>query len=303
MADSPRDPDAVSGTAEETTVSEAARTRGSLATAGALSRLRRFITAPFGLIYRYREMLLQTVRADVRSRYAGSVLGLAWLVVYPLLFLGAYSLVYVYVFKARIGAYTSSEYVLHIFCGLVPFLAFAESLGAGVPSVTGNRNLIRNTMFPVELVPVKTVIASQSTHLAAAGILLVALGFCGRLTVYSLFLPILIVAQLMLSVGIIWVLSSLNVFARDLQNAVAVMTLLLMLVSPIAYDASMLPEGVRHLLLLNPLYYIVVSWQELLMAGRFPAGALAALLAISALSGSAGLAFFKRMKRVFADNV
>ncbi|MCD6404593.1 MAG: ABC transporter permease [Planctomycetes bacterium] len=248
-------------------------------------------------------MLVRTVRSDVRARYAGSVLGLAWLVLYPLLFLGAYSLVYIYIFNARFGLYKSHEYVLHIFCGLVPFLAFTESLAAGVPSVTGNSNLIKNTLFPIELVPVKVVLASQCTHLAAAGILFVALGLCGRLTVYAALFPVVFLAQLLLSMGVIWVLSSLNVFVRDLQNAVAILTLLLMLVSPIAYSVSDLPPGVHRLLLLNPLYYIVVSWQEILMAGHFPGRVLATLCIISVASACLGLRFFTRMKRVFADNV
>jgi lipopolysaccharide transport system permease protein len=263
-----------------------------------------FVANPLSLLWRHRELLRQTVRNDLRARYAGSVLGLAWLVLYPLLFLGAYALVYIYVFKVRFDLFDSNQYVVLIFCGLIPFLAFAEALGAGVSSVTSNASLIKNTLFPIELIPLKAVLVSQGMQVVGTVLLLVAIALLGKVTLWVLLLPLIWMAQLAFCAGLMWILSSLNVYLRDLQNVVSLAVLLLMMVSPIAYTADMVPEGLRGLLKINPLYYLIVSYQDCLLIGRFPRdGALWVVLAMAAVVFLCGYWFFSRMKTVFADNV
>jgi lipopolysaccharide transport system permease protein len=265
---------------------------------------RGFLVAPFLLLWQHRHLLWQTVRNDLRARYAGSVLGLAWLVLYPLLFLGAYALVYLYVFKVRFALFDSAEYVALMFCGLVPFLAFAEALGAGIPAVTSNAHLVKNTLFPIDLIPVKAVLNGVLGQLSGIGLLLAALGLLGRLTPFALLLPAVILAQLAFTIGVVWVLSAMNVYLRDLQHIVALLTLLLMLLTPIAYTAEMAPDRLRSLLTLNPLYYIVVCYQEVLMMGRWPVGHMLERLAL--LGGSAfivGYWFFARLKSAFVDEL
>src|SRR5687768_14032083 len=107
------------------------------------------LTRPFALIYAHRRMLAATTCNDVKARFAGSVIGPAWVVLYPTLLLGAYAMVYVFIFKVRLGVMNPAEYVALIFCGLVPFIGFSEALGNGVSSVTGNASLVRNTLFPI----------------------------------------------------------------------------------------------------------------------------------------------------------
>lgn len=262
------------------------------------------ILAPFILLYKYRRLLWQTTLNDIRSRFAGSVLGLVWLFFYPLLLLGAYALIYVYIFKVRFQLFDSNEYVALIFCGLIPFLGFAEALGFGVGSVVANSSLIKNTMFPIELVPVKSVLSSQSTQVAGMLMLIVVLVFLGK---YSPWMPFFIIVwflQLLFSMGIIWILSSINVFARDLQNIVSVMVIFLMMISPIAYTEDMIPVEMRMLIRLNPLYYIIISYQDIMMFGQFPRGDIFwILLLISISTFYLGYWFFRKMKQVFVDNV
>jgi lipopolysaccharide transport system permease protein len=263
-----------------------------------------FFSSPIALLWRHRVLLWQTTRSDIRARYAGSLLGLAWLLIYPLLFLGTYALVYIYLFNARYQIFDANEYVLLIFCGLVPFIGFSEGLGLGVVSVSGNAGLIKNTLFPIELIPAKAVLTSQCTQAGGMCLLVIALGVMGKLTWWALLLPVVWALQLAFTLGIIWILSSLNVILRDLQNTIAVVTLMLMMVSPIAYTAEMIPEGVRPYLWLNPLYYMITSYQDALMLGRWPAhGVLWGLVGAAAVSFFGGFWFFGRMKRVFLDNV
>jgi lipopolysaccharide transport system permease protein len=262
------------------------------------------VSAPLGLLWRHRSLLLHTTVNDIRARFAGSLLGLAWLVFYPLLFLGTYALVYIFVFKVRFALFDSNEYVVLIFCGLIPFLGFAEALGTGVSSVTSNAGLIKNTLYPIELIPVKAVLASQCTQVVGTFMLLAAVGLLGRLTWWALLLPVVWLLQLMFTAGVIWILGSLNVIARDLQNIVGIMTLILMMASPIAWTIEMIPPNIRPIMGLNPLYYMIYSYQEILMRGRWPqGGVLWVLAALAVVSFFGGYWFFGRLKRVFVDNV
>jgi lipopolysaccharide transport system permease protein len=263
-----------------------------------------FLTGPFSVLWRHRLLLWQTVRNDIRARHAGSVLGLAWLGLYPLLFLGTYALIYICVFKVRFALFNSNEYVVLIFCGLIPFLGFTEALGLGIGSVTSNASLIKNTLFPIELIPVKAVLVSQCTQVVGTALLLAVLVVLGRFSAWMALLPVVWVAQVLFSLGLIWFLSSLNVFVRDLQNIVTVLTLMLMMISPIAYTADMVPAGLQPFLKVNPLYHLVVCYQDSLMLGRFPRdGVLWVLLSLATVFFLAGYWFFTRLKVVFADNI
>jgi len=262
------------------------------------------ILAPFALLYKYRKLLWQTTVNDVRARFAGSLFGLLWLFFYPLLLLGAYAAVYIFVFKVKFQLFDSNEYVALIFCGLIPFIGFSDTLGNGVGSVVSNANLIKNTLFPIELVPVKSVLASQCTQIAGLLMLLVVLGFLGKWSVWLPFFLIVWGLQILFSTGLIWIMSSINVYARDLQNIVAVLILLLMLISPIAYTEDMIPPNMRPFLWANPIYYLIVSYQDVLMLGHFPRGNVFwILLGFSFSIFIFGHWFFMKMKRVFADNV
>lgn len=263
-----------------------------------------FLRAPFRLLWQQRTLLFQTTRHDIHARYAGSILGLAWLFFYPLLFLGAYSVVYLYIFKVRFALFDTNEYVVLIFCGLIPFLGFAEALGTGVSSVTSNANLIKNTLFTIEMVPVKAVLTSQCTQVVGMGMLLVAVLLLGRFTVWAYLFLVIWCLQILFTIGFIWVLSSLNVYVRDLQSMVSILNLILMMLSPIAYSADMIPEGLRAFLGINPLYYLIVAYQDCLMMGHFPRGEVFwVLLVMSVLSFCGGHWFFGCMKKAFADNV
>lgn len=263
-----------------------------------------FLASPFLFLWRHRLLLRQTSRNDIRARYAGSVLGLAWLVLYPLLFLSVYALVYIYIFKVRFSLFNSNEYVALIFCGLIPFLGFSEALSAGVGSVTQNANLLKNTLFPIDLVPVKAVLVSQCTQVVGTGLLLITIALLGKLTWWALLLPLAWAGQVLFSIGLLWILSSLNVYFRDLQNMVSVATLFLMMTSPIAYTANMVPASLQPFLKLNPLYYLITSYQDCLMIGQCPRdGVLWAFLAIAGAFFCGGYWFFSRMKTLFVDNI
>lgn len=262
------------------------------------------IIEPFKFLYRYRVLLWQTTKNDIKTRFAGSLLGMLWLFFYPLLLLGAYAMVYLFIFKVKFHLFNSNEYVVLIFCGLIPFIGFSEALSNGVSSVVSNSSLIKNTLFPIELVPVKAVLVSQSTQFTGMIMLLLVLGVLDKWTVWLPFFLLIWILQILFSIGLIWILSSINVFARDLQSIVSVLILILMLISPIAYTEDMIPSNLQPFLALNPMYYLIVSYQDVLMLGHFPDQSIfLTLLIVSLLTFIFGYSFFIKMKRVFVDNV
>lgn len=262
------------------------------------------ILPPFATLLRHRLMLYQTTINEIKTRYAGSVLGLMWLAVYPLLFLGTYAVVYLYIFKIRFPDLSSSEYVALIFCGLIPFLGFSEALSAGIPSVVANSNLIKNTLFPIEIVPVKAVFVGQATQFVGMILLLIALAFIGKLSIFSPLFLLVWVCQILFTLGLVWILSSLNVYLRDIQNIIAIIILILMMLSPIAYTEAMVPASMRPFLAINPLYYIIISYQSVLMLGQLPPVRVGvSLFTMSIFIFVLGFWFFERMKKVFSDHV
>ncbi|MEK6644045.1 MAG: ABC transporter permease [Planctomycetota bacterium] len=263
-----------------------------------------FVTAPFSLLWRHRHLLMQTTRNDIRARYAGSVFGMAWLVLLPILFLTCYAGVQLYIYQVRKPDMSTTEWVAFVFCGLIPFIGFSEALALGTSSVTSNANLIKNTLFPIELIPVKAVLTSQCSQTVSTAILLIALAFLGCLGPWALLLPVIWLAQVLFTVGVIWFFASLNVYFRDLQNVVGIINLMLMMITPFGLTPEAIPAGIRPYLGANPLYYMIMCYQDCLKLGRFPQGhALWILLGLAGVFFLCGHWFFSKMKLVFADNV
>ena len=263
----------------------------------------KFFYAPVKLIAGHHQLLYRTALSDVKSRFSGSVLGLFWLVLHPLLFLGAYALVYTLIFKVRFQLFNSNEYVVLIFCGLIPFLGIAEALGSGVSAVTANSSLVKNTLYPIDLIPVKTVLSGQTTQMAGTILLLLAVGLVGKLSPWAFLLPAIWFFQVLFMLGLVWIISSLAVFFRDLQYLIATLVLLLMMVSPIAYTPEMVPEGMRALLWYNPLSHMIISYQDVLMQQRFPGAHFWIFAVISLSAFYLGYFLFQKLKNIFVDNI
>lgn len=257
----------------------------------------------FLFLIKHRRILWATFVNDLRAKYMVTALGWLWMLLYPLLFLGLYSVVYILIFAAKIQGETSTTYVLLIFSGLVPFLGFAEALGNGVNSVVANQNLVRNTLFPIELVPIKSVLVSGVGMSVSFSILLVALWAKGIASWTQALLPIVIIMQLMLTCGIVWILSALNVLIRDIGQTVAIVTLFLMLVSPIAYTVDMVPERVLPFMYLNPLFFLIQVYRQTLYVGSFNETDLLVLAVVSVVTFQLGYFVFSRMKDIFLDAI
>lgn len=251
----------------------------------------------------YRHRVLEGIIHDVRQRYTGSALGSVWAVLYPLLNLGIYAALYTVVFKVRPPGLTEWGYVLLVFSGLVPLMAFNEALTAATSSLSSNKSLLLNTVFPAELIPLRAAIAAHVTSLIGLFITLI-LGFVlGRTSWQALLLvPFFWVALLMFATGIGWMFSLLSLVARDIQHGMGLVIMLLFVLSPFAYTPDMVPATLRPFLYLNPLSSFVLTFQQLICYGTWPdpvPAAVAVSLGVGTFLG--GFSVFQRAKYVFFD--
>lgn len=255
-------------------------------------------------LWSHRKLLWRVSNTELRSRYAGSLLGLGWSALAPTFVLAIYALVYLVIFRVQVPHLTAVGYVLYVFAGLVPYLATAEALGMGVGSVIANKSVLSNTVFPIDLAGPKSVLLSQVTMGVGMAAIIIGLAVNGLLHWTVLLVPVLWVLMVLGLVGATWILSLLNVVFRDLQNLVSPLLMMLLVISPIAYTPEMVPSRLQLLLLLNPFAYFVTAFQATLVLGTIPGPGHLAVIVV----GSVGLFliggwFFSRTKAVLVDYV
>ena len=249
-------------------------------------------------------MLLRTTRSDLAARYAGSVLGVGWIVLGPGLILALYAVIYAAVFRVRVPTLSTAEFVLFLFCGLVPFLATAEALARSVSAVVTNKAVLSNTIYPIDLTPVNAVLVSAVTFVVGFGAIIVTGLIVGALHMTTFLLPVVALLQLLGLIGVGWIVSILNVVFRDFQNLVTVVMMALLIASPIAFTPDQVPATVKPLILLNPFAYYVRAYQDVVILGVVPSvWHWLALLVISLGAFALGSWAFSRAKRVIVDYV
>ncbi len=259
---------------------------------------------PAGLLVSHWRLLLRVTRNDVRQRYAGSVLGLGWAFLAPLLILCVYAVVYLEVFHIKSVTLSPSGYVMYVFAGLVPYLAAAEALSVGTQAVIANKSVLNNTVFPIDLAPVKPVLSSQYVMVAGMATLLLGAGVSRGLHASAVLLPVIWAANILWLIGVNWILSLLNVIVRDLQNLVTAVLMVMMFASPIAYTPDMVPHALKPFLELNPFSYFIVSYQQIIVLGTWPSPLhIVATLLLALATFAIGSWFFGRGKRVIVDYV
>lgn len=255
-------------------------------------------------LWGYRRRLSSAVAQQARSQYKGSVLGLLWIVIFPLLQLTVLAVLYVFILRVRPPGLSEWEYVLHIFAGLVPLLSFSAMLSASVSSLYGEQSLLLNTVFPADLIVVRTVLASQIPGLVGLGTT-ITLGFVvGGASWLSIVLtPIAWILLTMFVTGIGWILSLVSLIAKDIQHALGIVLMLITLLSPFAYTAEMVPSALKPLIIVNPLSYFVFFFQDSIAYGRSPTVTpVFGTLVLGIGMFFIGLSVFTRSKHIFFDH-
>ncbi len=253
-------------------------------------------------LFRHRAALVASTRMEIWRRHVSSLLGPFWIVLYPLLLLSAYTFTFFYVLGARLPGLDRSEYVLFIFCGLVPFLGFSEALNGACLAIRQNVHLVRNLLFPVELLPVRAVLVGLVSQTVASVFLVLISAVTGHLSANALWLPVVLFCQVLFLWGLAWPLSLLSVAVPDLTYFVNLILTFLVFISPIGFRPEMVPPAFGFVILLNPLSHFIEGYRNCLFptTAGWHAPVLPMLLAAGSLVVGAG--FFIRFKdALFGD--
>lgn len=259
-------------------------------------------SGPLGALWRHRMLLGRTIPDSIRKRYAGQVAGLFWLVLSPLLLMSLYAAIYILVFRIRPVSMSQLDYVLYIMAGLLPFLGFAEALNSGSASLSTDRTVLLNTVFPPELLPFQSVVASHATTAVGMVVLVAISSALGKANAALLLVPVALVLQMLFVTGVVWVLSLASLVLRDIPQILSFLVMALLVATPIAYTQDMIPKALSVVLYANPLSYFVIVFHDAIALERFPdwrIGVTAAVIAV--VSFVSGYRIFQRVKQVFFD--
>jgi len=253
-------------------------------------------------------LIFQLVKREVLARYRGSVLGLAWIGLQPLLMLGLYTFAFAGIFKARWpGAENSGGmgYAIHLFAGLIVFNLFAEVASKAPSLVIQQANLVKKVVFPLPSLAWVGVLPSMvQLGLSYLIMVVVATAAGGAFEPTVLVFPVIILVFLPFLLGICWFLSAAGVYLRDLAQMMTFVVNLALFLSPIFYPSSNLPKALQPWMWLNPLSLMVEESRKVLVQGQWPAwGALGVYFVASLVFAFVGYAWFKRLSKGFADVV
>lgn len=257
-------------------------------------------------VYDHRDLLRSLVRRDIEVKYRAAVLGLLWVVIYPLMMLGVYTFVFAGVFGARWGNRGDwTEFVPMLYCGLIVHALFADTVGKAPYLIVNNPNYVKKVMFPLELLPVGSLLSSLFNAVVSFGILLL-LALLLQQTLHWTFvlLPIALVPLLLFAIGFAWLFAALGVFFRDIEQFIGVLMTMLLFLSPIFYAVDAAPAIAQKLLLVNPLAYPIEETRRLILLGELPRWQPWLInTAIATFVAWAGLWVFQRTRPAFADVV
>jgi lipopolysaccharide transport system permease protein len=255
-------------------------------------------------LVRYRALIQSLVARELKARYRGSVLGFFWSFINPLLLLLIYTFVFSVVLPRPVDV---DNYALYLFCGLLPWTWFTASLTDAANSLLAGGNLIKKVLFPAEVLPIVSVLANMMHFFFGLPILLAFLLYyqqplsAGEL----LWFPIVVLVQLLLTLGIGLFLSALTVHFRDIKDLLSNLLTFWFFATPIIYEMSLVPEGGRKFLNLNPFTHLAISYQEILYyEGPFGHWKWLLALALAALLiFFVGYFLFDRLRDSFAEEV
>lgn len=254
-----------------------------------------------------RNLIYQMTKREITGRYRGSVMGILWTFINPILMLSVYTFVFSVVFKARWGtgalSESKSDFAVILFAGLLVHTLFAEALSRAPTLIIGNANYVKKVVFPLEILSISNLLSVLFHTFISILVLLVAfIIFNGYLHWTVLLMPLVLFPLVVFTLGLSWFLSSLGVYLRDVGQTISIIVTILMFLSPIFYPISALPKEFQSLIMLNPLTFIIEQSRNVLIWGKMPDFyGLAIYSVISIVIMWLCFVWFQKTRKGFAD--
>ncbi len=253
-------------------------------------------------------MIKHLAQAQMSSRYQGSYLGLVWGFLSPLIMVVLLTVVFSEMLGMRFREITgdsSLNFGLYLYCGLLPFLAYSEALTQGVNVIRRNSGLVQGVVFPMEILPLSTVIASLIQNVLGVGaLMLVLMVLEQRLHWTALLLPLVMVPQVLFTAGLCYLMAVAGTYVPDVRETLRAVVRATFFITPILWPADRVPEGLRFLVDYNPLAFLVEAYRNLILDGELPATMASIYFSLFAAALFAvGLTVFNRVKHGFVDQL
>ena len=251
-------------------------------------------------IYQYREFLKTNVKKDIRGKYKGSFLGILWSFINPLLMTLVYAIVFPFILRNG-----PDHYVTFIVIAILPWNWFVTVMSQGTFTMIGNADIIKKVYFPREILPLSVATSGLVNYFISIPIILAFLFFSGIGYSWNiLWLPLIVLTQYILTIGIIMITSAINVYIRDLEYIVNFIVTMLFYGTPVLYSATLFPEKYRWILYLNPMTTIINSYRDIFYSKQMPdMNYLLPVLGFSILLMLFGIGIFRKLKKGFAEEV
>ncbi len=255
-------------------------------------------------LWAHRQVIRQLGARQVQSRHRGSVLGMAWTLLNPLLLLGVYTLIFVGVLEH--GGETTAdriEFAVMMFTGMVLFSVFSDTISRAPLAISSRPNYVKKVVFPLEALVASELYASIVLGSASLLVLLVAIAVVhGGFAVTAIAFPLVLPPLVLLTLGASWLISALSVFVRDIATSIGVVVTMLFFLTPVFWQVPEDPTGVQLLVWLNPMAVLVEAARDCLLRDLWPSPLrLSLVYVVSVAIAIIGFAWFRHSKRGFAD--
>jgi len=261
--------------------------------------------SPFSCFWQNRFIVMSMARREVTGRYRGSMLGMLWSFVNPLLMLALYTFFFKFIFNAKWPdtGDTTADYAVMLFAGLIVHGMAAEIMSRSTGLIVGNVNLVKKVLFPLEVLP-WVVLVSTLFHTAISFFVLICfiLASGGALHWSLLLLPMVLLPMALLFLGAAWFLSALGVYLRDVEQVMGSVVTLLLFSSTVFFSIDSAPAAIRPILLFNPITEIINSVRKVVVYGVSPDWFnLSVYFLIAIIFLQCGYYFFRKTRDGFAD--
>lgn len=255
----------------------------------------------FRELYNYRQMIFSLVKRDLRGRYKGSVFGFLWTFLNPLLQLVVYTFVFSFLLKSEV-----ENYYLFLFVALIPWLFFSTAITGGSGSVLHQSGMVTKIYFPREVLPISHV-TSAFINMLYSFIVVFAVIIIARVPVSPvalLYLPVVMIVEYFLALGITMLVSAITVYFRDLEFILSIFMMAWQYLTPVMYSVDIVPEHLMRLFMLNPMTPITIAYRDILYYAKAPdLSTLLLAIGMSAAFMLIGFWAFGRLKKRFAEEM
>lgn len=254
----------------------------------------------FKELYEYRQLLKSNISKEVRGKYKGSFLGVLWSFVNPLLMTLVYAIVFPFLLKS-----SQPHYTTFIVIAIIPWTWFTYTIMSGTNTFLVNAGIIKKVYFPREILPISIVTSGLINYLISCIIIGLFLLFSGiGFSLYILYLPLIVLTQYILQLGIIFITSSIDVYIRDAEYIINFIVQMVFYATPVLYSIDMFPEKFRWILRLNPLATIIESYRNIFYYKMSPDFKMLGItFVISSVVLVVGFLIFEKLKKGFAEEL